>query len=654
MNPDDLCFSKWQGMDALSIPGGVSVFEEGDPLLEGIPYRFVLPQGTVISHISVDIIEEVQLEGSYDIPPVHYRILSQSQPVLQRSSVYFSNSCFPENSAVGMNTSNRTGFRLGSFCFVPIKYFPLASSISVITSAQITVEYISSSSIPRLTLTEKQIDTALNGLVNIVSNPEMLETSAPLQRDCRDTWASWVVIGAPDMEDELQPLVDHRTVTAGSAEFVSLDWIYANYTGYDTQEQIRNFLRDAYYNHGLIYALIVGDYGETTRISSLLVGENLLNNVTDQYYADLDGSWDLDGDHLYGERSDGIDYCTDIFVGRFSSDVPSFISNMVEKTIHYETSSPAGMWRTTAILPGAGLWPDSDYWGSFVSDSIAERIPENWVVRKLYETEAWHPSNQIHLLNIGASYIAPQGHGGSSGVYWYYNPPTDIISNSNYTELDNYDALSVFHSIACMPGELTNIGCIAERLMIWPDGGAIAVMFNSSYGWGTPPSTGPSEWLEIRFAEQLFIYNQNELGVAQAFAKDIVYFTPGVPLLDWVIQENNFLGDPAVLFAAGQTGIGYESGFLSSVRLYPPFPNPAQNNCTLTLNMPGPIRGNLSIYDISGRKIVTLTDNLFPAGESSISFDCNNDDGSPLPNGCYTAVLKTHETLTSRHFLILR
>lgn len=654
MNPDDVVFSQWQGFDAVSIPGGVSVFQEGEPLLEGIPYRFVLPQGTEITNISVEIIENIKLDGSRDIPPVIYSILSQPIPVLQRSPVYFSNNCFPKHPVVGIDTGNRTGFRLGSFCFVPLKYYPLTGELSLITSARITVEYSTSSSIQKSALTDRQIDTALTGLENIVTNPEMLESCAPLRRDNRDIWANWIVIADTEMEAVLQPLVNHRNNTAGSAEFVSLDWIYSSYTGYDTQEQIRNFLKDAFYNHGLVYALIVGDYGETTRISSLKVGENTLNNVTDQYYADLDGSWDLDGDHLYGERSDGIDYCTDIYVGRFSSDVPGYVSTMVEKTIRYETEAPAGLWRTTAILPGAGLWPDSDYWGSFVCDSIANRIPESWVVRKLYETESWHPTNQIHFLNIGASYMAPQGHGGSSGVYWYYNPPTDIISNSNYTELDNIDKLCVFHSMACMPGELTNIGCIAERLMIWPNGGAIAVMFNSSYGWGTPPSTGPSEWLEIRFAEQLFTYNQNELGVAQAFAKDIVYFTPGVPLLDWVIQENNFLGDPAVLFAAGQTGMENVGNLPSPLpQLHAIYPNPSSGGCILSWSLPEAGMYNLTVYDILGREVLTLADNLLP-DDGTFFFDCRDDNGNILPNGCYSVLLSTSDVSVRRQFVILR
>jgi len=247
--------------------------------------------------------------------------------------------------------------------------------------------------------------------------------------------------------------------------------------------------------------------------------------------------------------------------------VQSYIGTMVEKTIEYETSAPDGDWRTTAVLMGAGLWPP-DYWGSFVCDSIDLRLPDSWTAHLLYEDLDWHPTNQIHLIASGASYATPQGHGWSGGVAWYDHAPTDVISNSNYTGLTNADKLCVFHSMACMSGELTDIGCIAERLMLAPWGGAIAVMFNSSYGWGTPPSTGPSEWLEIYFAEQMFVYGQYEVGVAQAFARDMTKFVPGgVPLLDWVIQENNLLGDHL------RTDRGRGFGTVRSISASPPSSN---------------------------------------------------------------------------------
>ena len=634
----------WMDRDAVSIPGGAVPFDVGMPALPGESFSFVVPQGTSITGVSVEVHTEESLEGGpFDITPVECRTFSEPRSPYCSRTVNTRDDLFPAAPVGEYITGNRTGFRIGAFVLVPFRYRPLSGGLSVITSATVTVEYDIDPAVPAISLSPRQIETAAGGLAMVLDNPGMLDPWAPVQKETDVDWSAWIVVGDAGMETVLQPLVDHRIATHGSAEFVGLDWIYANYTGWDTAEQIRNFLKDAYLNHGLVYALIVGDHGETTRISSLQVGENILNNVSDHYYMDLDGSWDLDGDHLYGERSDGIELLSDLYVGRFSSDVPSYVSTMVEKTIAYETTAPAGDWRTTAVLMGAGLWPESGpsgYWGSFVCDSIDLRLPTQWTVHKLYENPEWHPNNQILLIASGASYATPQGHGWSGGVAWYDHAPTDIISNGNYTGMTNQDMLCVFHSMACMSGELTNVGCIAERLMLAPWGGAIAVMFNSSYGWGTPPSTGPSEWLEIHFAEQMFVYGQYEVGVAQAFAKDVVKFMPGVPLLDWVIQENNLLGDPALLFASGQTGIeGTEPAVPSSPELLPPSPNPASGSCVISWTGAGGASGDISIYDMSGRRVATPAMNSQFEDSGSISFDCVDDRGAPLPSGCYTVVL---------------
>jgi hypothetical protein len=654
LDASDVAVDTWMGLDVISIPGGAVPFDEGEPALPGIPCAVLLPQGGSINSVTVEVVTEEILDGRFDVVPVTCLPFSAPGfPVIGRS--LFARDDILPTSPVGETAScSMTGFRAGSFVFVPFRYRPVSGALSVITQARITVECSPDPSVAVDSLSQEQVRLAAEGLENAVANPWMLGEWAPALRESRDDWSSWMVIADPSLEEVLQPLVDHRTLTAGSAEFVSLDWIYANYTGWDTQEQIRNFLTDAYLNHGLVYALIVGDYGETTRISSLNNGVDSLNNVSDLYYSDLDGSWDGDGDHLYGESTDALDLLSDIYVGRFSSDLPVRVQTMVEKTIAYETTAPEGPWRTTAILPGAGLWPEYDYWGSFVCDSIALRIPGSWTVEKLYETRTGHPNNQVELINEGASLVMPQGHGNQWGVYWYDFAPTEIISSGNYMDLTNIDMLPVFHSMACMSGELTNAGCIAERLMMAPWGGAIAVMFNSSYGWGTPPSTGPSEWLEIHFAEQLLVYGQNEVAVAQAFARDMILFLPGVPGVDWVMQENNLLGDPALLFAAGQTGVGgQETGSAAGALLLPPVPNPARSTCVFSWEAPCTASPVVRVYDLSGREVAMPVDGRQAPGPGCTDWDCSSSLGNRLPSGCYLVILETGEASDSERLLLL-
>ena len=636
--------------EAVTMPGGAPAFEPGDPHLPGVTYSLALPQGTQLVDVEVEVLSSVELPGVHEIAPVVAHPLSRPIPAVAYRSDAYGSGTFPERLVGRMDTGSKTGFRIGSFCFTPVSWDQDTGRLHLVTEARLTPVIAADPDAPVLELTELQIRTAKRGLEEIVENPGMLTEYAPMQSGIRGT--PWVVIADEAHQETLQPLIDLRETTHG-ASFVSTQWICASCEGRDTQEQIRNYLKDSYENDGLVYALIVGDYGETTRLSSLTLGGSTMNATADLYYSDLDGDWDLDGDSQFGELSDAVDYYSDIYTGRFSTDVPSRLETMVEKAVAYETESPEGPWSTTALLAGAGLWVDDPpgYWGSFVCDSIDTRIPDSWTVHKLYEDYESQPNNQIELYNQGVSYSSVNGHGNAGGIYWYYQPSTGIVTNSNYSDLTNQDMPVVFHSIACHPGHLENLACIAERLMFWPDGGAIAVMFNAHWGIGTPPAFGPSEWLELYFADVLFAQQQYELGVAHALSKDQFWAEVSITWQRWILQENNYLGDPALRFVAGQTGVGGGEPGPGTGRLAlgAPHPNPATGSCALGYSAPQTVRASLVVYDMAGRVVSRAFSGELAAGEGALGLDVSH-----LPSGCYRAVLTSPEGMASTPLLVLR
>ncbi len=649
LDPSSVEFSSFRGKDAVFIPGGASPFSPGEPALPGIGYSMVIPPGSTLYDVSVSVVSSVEVPGVYSMLPVVAVPLSMPVPsILPYSSEAFGQRVFPASSVHHIETGNKSGFRIASFSFVPFQWEPATGKLSVITGAVLTPELSTDPNTRPLTLAPNQVATATEALQHVVMNPEMLGEYAPATGE-GSRGAPWVAIADEAHQGTLQPLLELRNTTHGS-QFVSTQWIYENYEGRDTQEQIRNYLKDAYENQGLVYALIVGDFGETTRLSGLNISGTVMDAVTDLYFSDLDGSWDQNGNGIYGEISDGVDYYSDIYVGRFSTDVPSRLGTMVEKAIAYETDSPPGSWRTTALLAGAGLWVDDPpgYWGSFVCDSIDKRIPDSWTVHKLYEDYSSHPNNQIELYNQGVSYSSVNGHGNHGGVFWFYNPPTQIIANSNYFQLTNDGMPIVFHSMACHPGHLQDVGCIAERLMFWPDGGGIAVMFNSHWGIGTPPGVGPSEWLEIFFAEALFVQQQYELGVAHAVSKDDFKASMSISYQRWILQENNFLGDPALRFASGQAGIEGGEPAQTLPLLTTPAPNPVTGQSTISCEMPFPGHAEIAVFDLSGRRVAGVYSGFLPPGSSSFTVG-----GEGLPAGCYSVVVTTGTGSASVRMLVL-
>lgn len=619
--------------------GGVG-FEDGQPNLPVVSLCFVIPTGSVVTGAALEILSERGIPGFHDILPVRTTPVGAAPgPFVRDPVVYLSDDAFPSSQVVATSTGTRTGFQLGTVAFTPFRYNPLSGRLFVIESARIAIEYMEDASTPVPALTARQVENAADILEHIVRNPSDLEVYRPPLHSPSEV-VEWVAVGAASMESVLEPLVEMRNSMGLSAEYVTLEWICSNYDGYDTQERIRNFLIDAYLDRGLMYVLLVGDWGETQRVSSLRIGGDslLLGETTDLYYSDLTRTWDGDGDHLYGENSDWIDYYSDIAAGRFSSDNPNHVATQVQKTMEYETESPEGAWRTTALLCGAGLWPDVEpdgYWGSFVCDSISGLIPPDWTQHKLYEYWEGHPTNQIDLVNAGASYVSDQGHGGSSGVYWLYEP-SNMFTNANYTGMQNGGMLPIFHSMACNPGQLSVNGCSAERLMMWPYGGAIAVMYNSNYGWGTPPAMGPSEHLELHFANMLFVNGVQRIGDMQAAAKDAFKAWGSQACQNWVLQENNMLGDPATLFPAYQTGTG-DSGSppAPGACLIGVSPNPSTGAVAVYLSLPAPCPVALAVYDLSGRMVQRAGSVDLPAGQNMLSWDGRGTGGMPLAGGVY-------------------
>lgn len=77
------------------------------------------------------------------------------------------------------------------------------------------------------------------------------------------------------------------------------------------------------------------------------------------------------------------------------------------------------------------------------------------------------------------------------------------------------------------------------------------------------------------------------------------------------------------------------------------FPNPFNPSTTISFSLPREARARIAVFDILGREVAVLADNVFTAGEHRLMFD-----GSSLPSGLYFARLQSG-TLQATHKLLL-
>ena len=93
------------------------------------------------------------------------------------------------------------------------------------------------------------------------------------------------------------------------------------------------------------------------------------------------------------------------------------------------------------------------------------------------------------------------------------------------------------------------------------------------------------------------------------------------------IVENLTTGTPP---AAGAT----------MLRLRPASPNPFNPQTSVSFNLPRDGRASLEVYDVSGRLVRTLVDGNLPAGDHSVTWSGDDDDGRGVATGTYLLRLR--------------
>jgi hypothetical protein len=174
-------------------------------------------------------------------------------------------------------------------------------------------------------------------------------------------------------------------------------------------------------------------------------------------------------------------------------------------------------------------------------------------------------------------------------------------------------------------------------------------MFNSHWGIGTPPGFGPSEWLELFFAEILIQNQEYELGVAHGISKDEFKANISISHQYWILQENNFLGDPATRFAPGQMGVESPAVPSGGPVILSASPNPTSGSCAVEFQLSEPSHVSMGVYDMTGRMVMSLAAGDLPVGRGSLQADL-----SGLPSGCYRLVIQGCQGMASAQVLVLR
>ena len=88
--------------------------------------------------------------------------------------------------------------------------------------------------------------------------------------------------------------------------------------------------------------------------------------------------------------------------------------------------------------------------------------------------------------------------------------------------------------------------------------------------------------------------------------------------------------------------------------LHQNFPNPFNPITILTYDLPIKNHITLIIYDLNGRKVKVLFNEIQSAGKHSIEWDGKNEKGESVSAGMYIYTLKTLDHILKKKMIVLK
>ncbi len=109
------------------------------------------------------------------------------------------------------------------------------------------------------------------------------------------------------------------------------------------------------------------------------------------------------------------------------------------------------------------------------------------------------------------------------------------------------------------------------------------------------------------------------------------------------------------VWGTGETGTATEAEIEAALfRLFQNYPNPFQDQTTITYEVEraGPV--TVTVYDLLGRRVRTLIDETQPAGAYQVGWDGRDAAGQPVASGTYFYRLRVGEAVSSKQALRIK
>jgi hypothetical protein len=495
----------------------------GLPDLPVVPWTVDLPEGTTATAVQVTGSGwEVVLDDVFVPPlpdPAPLRSIAAPSYAEPDMDVYGTDSAWPLSPVRLTGTGFRNGLPVAELLVVPYRYNPVSGRLERLTSLELSLETGTAVSAPRTT---------------------------------GDDGAGRMVIFTDEsLVPVFSELAGRRTDEGIITEVVTMDTVYSVSSGRDDAEMLRNYIIDYEATYGLDYVLLGGDtdlvpfrfaYAMTCEAGMHPREDSL---PCDLYYSDLDGSWDENGNDIFGEIEDNIDLYADVFVGRVTVENTAEAQAWLDKQTAYEDCIEDDHLQKALFLAMI-LWWDP-YTDSALSKNLIDELYIPWYIdiTKLYESLGNENLATVMIaLNEGQNLVNHDGHA------WY----SGLSVGEDFLTADHLDAINssgrysaVLYSIGCWSAAF-DFDAVAEHFLTSELGCGVGYIGNSSYGWGSPgnPTHGYSDVLDRLYFAELYDDHGTRAGELLAVTKEYyIPYSQWENVYRWHEFDVNLLGDPS-------------------------------------------------------------------------------------------------------------
>jgi len=455
----------------------------GKPNLPSKIFSIAVPPSVTVQDVTFEAKDSIVIPGEYYVEPNSLpRVIGEEDPVLLErdqqqyhenyQSTYGVNDPYPASIGEIIGTGGYRKYNLIDVRINPMIYYPISGELLYHPEITVKVHYTPSDQASSEDIMIDNLPRTEQIAKEIIINYDQAQAWYPNLPNGRDQY-NYVIITLDSLVSAVTPLVDGESAKGKSVNVVTTSWINNNYAGYDLAAKMREFLREKYPSGvwGIEDVCLIGGYSDVPmRRTAQNTGYG--QPETDYYYAELSlpdsQSWDANGNHLYGENSDPIDFVAEVNVGRIPWSDPAIVQSICQKSIAFEQNTDVS-YKKNILLLAAYFWSDTDnaVLMEYKTNPVNYPWMSNWTKTRLYEdAQSTYPcdydlsyNNVKSVWSTGTyAFVNWAGHGSPTACYEYY-PSQPFVSTDTCPYLNNnYSAIIFADACSNSDTDALNIG----------------------------------------------------------------------------------------------------------------------------------------------------------------------------------------------------